>query len=79
MARTKKPESSIVRLTHFEIQTSLPLEMVLKRTVINEAHYLSLRGRPHLGPVKVIPRFEPGVVEVEQRPLSEYAALAEVG
>jgi Mu transposase, C-terminal domain len=61
-----------------KIISEQPLEMVLKRTLINEAHYLSLRGRPHLRPVKVIPRFEPGMVEVEHRSLSEYAALAEV-
>jgi transposase len=29
-----------------KIISEQPLEMVLKRTVINEAHYLSLRGRP---------------------------------
>lgn len=61
-----------------KIISEQPLEMILKRTVINEAHYISLRGRPHLRPVKVIPRFEPAVVEVEHRSLSEYAALAEV-
>lgn len=63
-----------------KIISEQPLEMVLKRTVINEAHYLSLRGRPHhLSPVRVIPRFEPASLEVEHRALSEYAALAEVG
>jgi hypothetical protein len=62
-----------------KIISEQPLEMVLKRTVINEAHYASLRGRPHLRAVKVIPRFEPAALEVEYRSLKEYAALAEVG
>jgi len=56
-----------------------PLELVLKRTVIDEAHYASLRGRPHLTPVRVIPSFGSATLEVEHRPLSEYAAIAEVG
>lgn len=55
-----------------------PLEPVLKRTVITDSHYASLRGRPRLKPVRVIPRIEPPSLEVERRPLSEYEALQEV-
>ncbi len=55
-----------------------PLEPVLKRTVIHEAHYASLRGRPRLRPVKVLPRIETPHYDVERRPLSDYAAVAEV-
>ena len=55
-----------------------PLEPVLKRTIINEKHYARLRGRPRLKPVRVIPVIAPPEHEVEHRPLSEYAALAEV-
>jgi len=55
-----------------------PLEPTLKRTVITDAHYASLRGRPRLSPVKVIPRIEPPSLEVEQRSLTEYEALLEV-
>jgi len=56
-----------------------PLEPTLKRTVIEEAHYTRLRGRPRLNPVRVIPRIETPSNEVEHRSLSEYAALIEVG
>jgi len=61
-----------------KIISEQPMEMILKRTVINEAHYASLRGRPRLKPIKVIPRFEAAVVNVEYRSLREYAALTEV-
>jgi transposase len=62
-----------------KIISEQPLEMVLKRTLINEAHYSSLRGRPHFSPLKVLPRMESPTEEVEHRSLSEYATLAEVG
>lgn len=55
-----------------------PLEPALKRTVITDSHYASLRGRPRLQPVRVIPRIEPPSLEVARRPLSEYQALLEV-
>jgi len=61
-----------------KIISEQPLELVLKRTVINELHYASLRGRPRLSPVRVIPRMVSTMEEVEHRSLSEYAALAEV-
>jgi transposase len=53
------------------------LEPVLKRTVLNDAHYGSLRGRPRPKEVKVMPRIEPESLEVEKRSLSEYQALLE--
>lgn len=61
-----------------QIISEQPLEPVLKRTVITDSHYASLRGRPRLKPVRVIPRIEPPTLEVERRPLSEYEALLEV-
>ena len=61
-----------------KIITEQPLEGTLKRTVINEDHYARLRGRPRLKPVRVIPLIASPEHEVEHRPLSEYAALAEV-
>lgn len=62
-----------------KIISEQPLELVLNRTVINEAHYSSLRGRPRPSAVTVVPRFEAALLDVERRSLSEYAALAEVG
>jgi hypothetical protein len=56
----------------------LPLEPTLKRTVITDSHYASLRGRPRQKPVRVIPRLEPPMLEVQRRPLTEYEALTEV-
>ena len=61
-----------------QIISDQPMELTLKRTVINEAHYIELRGRPRLKPVRVIPRIESPMFEVERRPLAEYAALVEV-
>jgi transposase len=61
-----------------QIISEQPLEPFLKRTVITDSHYASLRGRPRLKPVRVIPRIEPPSLEVERRPLSEYEALLEV-
>ena len=61
-----------------QIISEQPLEPVLKRTVITDSHYASLRGRPRLKPVRVIPRIEPPTLEVEHRPLSEYEASLEV-
>lgn len=55
-----------------QIISEQPLEPVLKRTVITDSHYASLK------PVRVIPRIEPSTLEVERRPLSEYEALLEV-
>lgn len=55
------------------------LEPVLKRTVINGAHYASLRGRARPKAVHPVPRIEPPSLEVERRPLTEYQALLEVG
>lgn len=55
-----------------------PLEPTLKRTVITDSHYASLRGRPRLAPVRVIPRLETPLFEVQRRPLTEYDALVEV-
>lgn len=52
-----------------------PLEPTLKRTLITDAHYASLRGRPRLRPVRVIPRIEAPALEVARRPLSEYEAV----
>ncbi|MGB9553249.1 MAG: IS21 family transposase, partial [bacterium] len=60
-----------------QIITEHPIEPVLKRMVINEVHYASLRGRPRLRPVRVIPRIEPPSLEVEHRSLSEYEAILE--
>lgn len=60
-----------------QIISEQPLEPTLKRTVITDSHYASLRGRPRLRPVRVIPRIEPPPLEVERRPLSEYQALVE--
>ncbi len=61
-----------------QIISEQPPEPVLKRTVITDSHYVSLRGRPRLKPVRVMPRIEPPTLEVERRPLSEYEALLEV-
>ena len=55
-----------------------PLEPVLKRTVITDSHYASLRGRPRPRPLRVIPRIEPPSLEVERRSLFEYEALLKV-
>ncbi len=62
-----------------KIISQQPLELVLKRTIIDENHYISLRGRPRFKPVKTLPGIESMAEEVERRPLSEYAALAEAG
>lgn len=56
-----------------------PLEPTLKRTVITDAHYASLRGRPRLRPLRVIPRIEPPTLEVARRSLFEYEAVLGVG
>lgn len=56
-----------------------PLEPVLKRTVINDGHYASLRGRPRVKPLRVIPKIETPTVEVQRRSLSEYERFAETG
>lgn len=61
-----------------QVISEQPLEPTLKRTVITDSHYASLRGRPRLKPVRVIPRIEPPSLEVERRPLTEYEALLEV-
>jgi transposase len=61
-----------------KVITEQPIEPVLKRTLITDAHYSSLRGRPRLKPVRVIPRLEMPANEVERRSLSEYAAITEV-
>jgi len=58
-----------------QIISEQPLEPTLKRTVITDSHYASLRGRPRLRPVRVIPRIEPPTMEVARRPLSEYEAV----
>jgi hypothetical protein len=55
------------------------LEPVLKRTVINDTHYASLRGRSRPKIVRHEPRIEPPSVDVERRPLTVYQALMEVG
>lgn len=55
-----------------------PLEPKLKRTVITPEHYRSLRGRPRLKPVRVIPQIVPPSYEVERRCLRDYDALLEV-
>lgn len=55
-----------------------PLEPILKRTIINQAHYASLRGRPRRKRVRVIPRIDSPRLEVEHRSLAEYEALVEV-
>jgi len=55
------------------------LEPTLKRTILKEEHYASLRGRPRLRENKWIPSMVPFNLEVEQRPLREYAALVEEG
>lgn len=61
-----------------EIISEQPLEPVLKRSVFHDADYHSLRGRPRLRPVRVIPMIERPPLEVERRPLTEYQALLEV-
>ena len=61
-----------------EIISEQPLEPVLKRTVIHDAHYDPLRGRPRPKPARVVPVVERFPLEVERRPLSAYEALAEV-
>jgi len=61
-----------------QVISEQPLEPTLKRTVITDSHYASLRGRPRQKPVRVIPRIEPPSLEVERRPLSEYEALLEM-
>lgn len=60
-----------------QIISEQPLEPVLKRTVINDAHYGSLRHRPRLRPVQFLPRIEPASLEVQRRSLSEYQAVGE--
>lgn len=55
------------------------LERELKRTVITDWHYASLRGRPRPKSMQVIPRIEAEWMEVEHRALSDYEALVEVG
>ncbi len=54
-----------------------PLEPVLRRTVIDDAHYDALRGRPRYREMKVVPRIETPPLEVERRSLAEYQAIAE--
>jgi len=61
-----------------QIISEQPLEPTLKRTVITDSHYASLRGRPRQKPVRVIPRLETPLFEVQRRPLTEYETLAEV-
>lgn len=61
-----------------QIISEQPLEPVLKRTVITDSHYASLRGRPRLKPVRVIPQLKPPTLEVERRSLTEYESLVEV-
>jgi len=61
-----------------KIISEQPLEPTLKRTVITDSHYASLRGRRRLAPVRVIPRLETPFFEVQRRPLTEYDALVEV-
>ncbi len=68
----------IVVTAQGQVISEQPIEPVLKRTVITESHYASLRGRPRHRPVRVIPRIEPPTLEVERRPLSEYEALVGV-
>ena len=61
-----------------QIISEQPLEPVLKRTRITDEHYASLRGRPRLKPVRVMPRIEAPTLEVERRSLTEYEAVAGV-
>ncbi len=58
--------------------TERPIEPVVRRTVIDPAHYASLIGRHHYREVKVVPRIEPPALDVERRSLAEYQVLAEV-
>ena len=62
-----------------QVITEQALEPVLKRTVINEAHYASLRGRARPKVITPMPRIEPPSLDVERRPLTVYQALLEVG
>jgi len=62
-----------------QVITEQALEPVLKRTVINEAHYASLRGRARPKVITPMPRIEPSSLEVERRSLTVYQALLEVG
>lgn len=54
-----------------------PLEPVLRLTVIDDAHYDALRGRPRYREMKAVPRIETPPLEVERRSLAEYQAIVE--
>lgn len=72
-------EEKLVVTAQGRIIWEQPLEKVLKRTVLTDAHYASLRGRPRVKPAaSYTPRMELPSLEVERRPLAEYAALLEV-
>jgi transposase len=71
-------QDRIVVSANGKIIAEQALEPILKRVVINEAHYGSLKGRPRPKRVRPQVRIEPPTMEVERRPLSEYEALREV-
>ncbi len=62
-----------------EVIAEHTLERVLKRTVLLDEHYASLRSRSRTRPLRAMPRIEPPSLEVQRRSLAEYEALAEVG
>ena len=61
-----------------QVISEQPLEPVLKRTIIDPAHYATLLGRPRYRDTEPILVMEPPSVEVQHRPLAEYEALVEV-
>jgi hypothetical protein len=70
-------QDRIVVTAGSQVISEQPLEPVLKRTILNDRDYDTLRGRPHYLEVKVLPMIEPPHIDVERRPLSEYQAVAE--
>lgn len=70
-------EDRVVVTAGGQLVSEHPLEPVLRRTIIDDAHYDALRGRPRYREVKVVPRIETPPLEVERRSLAEYQAIAE--